>query len=97
MVDIQKEVTCSLIEVKKERKSPIVSLDVPNFLTSTKTTKDNNQNSVDALTNLRGIRSTPFVKTFGPWISDDVILTLHDGLMQPYFTKNSFSLLEQVT
>ena len=34
---------------------------------------------------------------FGPWVSADVILTLHNGLMQPYITKNNFSLLEQVT
>ena len=47
-------------------------------------------------TYVRGIYSTPFVNPFGLWIFDDVILTLHDGLMQPYLTKN-FSLLEQVT
>ena len=43
-----------------------------------------------------GICSTPFVNPFSPWVSADVIFTLHDGLMQPYFTKNNFSLLEQV-
>ena len=28
-----------------------------------------------------GIHSTPFVNPFGPWVSADVILTLHNGLM----------------
>ena len=34
---------------------------------------------------------------FGPWVSDDVILTLHNGLLQSYLPKNNFSVLEQVT
>ena len=40
-IDVRKEVTCSLIKVKKERKSPIVPLDFPNFFMSTKTTRSN--------------------------------------------------------
>ena len=46
-------------------------------------------------TNVHGICSTHFVNPFGPRVSADVILTLHDGLMQPYLTENNFSLLEQ--
>ena len=55
-VDIQKEVTCSLIEVKKEYKSPIVASNVPNFFGVHKNkkikTKDNNQDFVDAPANV---------------------------------------------
>ena len=51
-VDIRKEVTCLLIKVKKERKSPLVPLGVPNLFYVHKNkkikAKDNNQNSVDA-------------------------------------------------
>ena len=51
-VDVQKEATCLLLEVKKERKSPIVPLDVPNlfYVHENKKikSKDNNQNSFEA-------------------------------------------------
>ena len=55
-VDIRKEVTCSLIEVKKERKSLIVSSDAPNVFDVQEKKKikpkDSNQNAFDAPTSV---------------------------------------------
>ena len=38
-----------------------------------------------------GIHSTSFVNPFGLWVSVDLILTLHNGLMQPYFLTKKLS------